>query len=73
MAIAMVRCKWVCNFMVSSDCDGDGDGDYDDEEEPTGTSYRRADKSLARPTSRCIFFMVRFRFVLVLLYLYKLH
>jgi len=57
MAIVIVRGKWVCNFMVSSYCDvGDGDGDYDDDEEPTATSYRRADKSLARPTSRCILF-----------------
>ena len=33
--------------------------------------YRGADKSLARPTSRCIFFMVRiFRLMLVLLYIY---
>jgi hypothetical protein len=32
--------------------------------------YRGADKSLARPTSRCIFFMVRiFRLMLVLLYI----
>jgi hypothetical protein len=33
--------------------------------------YRGADKSLARPTSQCIFFMVRiFRLMLVLLYIY---
>jgi hypothetical protein len=33
--------------------------------------YRGADKSLARPTSRCIFLMVRiFRLMLVLLYIY---
>jgi len=36
---------------------------------PVRNMYRGADKSLARPTSRCIFFMVRiFRLVLVLLY-----
>jgi len=32
--------------------------------------YRGADKSLARPTSRCIFFMVRiFLLMLVMLYI----
>ena len=35
------------------------------------TSYRGADKSLARPTSRCLFLMVRiFHLMLVLLYIY---
>jgi hypothetical protein len=34
--------------------------------------YRVADKSLARPTSGCIFLIVRiFRLMLVLLYIYK--
>jgi len=34
--------------------------------------YRGVDKSLARPTSQCYFFMVQiFRLVLVLLYLYS--
>ena len=33
--------------------------------------YRGADKSLARPNSRCVFFMVRiFRLMLVLFYIY---
>ena len=75
MAIVIVRGKWVCNFMVSSYCDvGDGDGDYDDDEEPTATSYRRADKSLARPTSRCILFDGEISFeaslVIYILYVY---
>jgi hypothetical protein len=37
----------------------------------TDYKYRGADKSLARPTSRYIFLMVRiFRLILVLLYIY---
>jgi hypothetical protein len=49
----------------------DGDTNYVDCPS-SGSKCRGADKSLARPTSRCIFLMVRiFLFMLVFIYIYS--